>query len=95
MCALRTPAVLQSVPSLLLSCPMFCRKMVATLAWLEHDWYTTQAAAPVVSHWAHAMAWLMGNPGATFSAEVGGYCGRLGLCTVREDCCCACVAGDA
>jgi hypothetical protein len=46
------------------------RKVVMCLTWLESDWFTCQVVAPVVSYYAHAMAWLVGNPGVTFSAEV-------------------------
>jgi hypothetical protein len=52
------------------------RKMVKLLLKLD-DWYTTEAAAPVILHYAHAINWVVEGPAAVLKLEVRSLPGVL------------------
>jgi hypothetical protein len=63
-----TPA--HTCSAFLCPCWCCCSKVVWLLSQLS-DFYTTSVTAPLVTHWAQAMAWAVGQPGAAFDLQVG------------------------
>jgi hypothetical protein len=53
-------------------CWCCCSKVVWLLSQMS-DFYTTSVTAPLVTHWAQAMAWAVGQSGAAFDLRVGAW----------------------